>query len=29
MWLRCQNNHGRRLWVAVGYYSPGCSDGGD
>jgi uncharacterized membrane protein len=29
MWLRFQNNHGRRLWVAVGYYSPGCSDGGD
>ena len=29
MWLRFQNNHGRRLWASIGYYSPGCSDGGD
>jgi uncharacterized membrane protein len=27
MWLRFENVHGRRLWVAVGYYSPGCPDG--
>jgi uncharacterized membrane protein len=27
MWLAFENVHGRRLWVAVGYYSPGCEDG--
>lgn len=27
MWLAFENVHGRRLWVAVGYYSPGCPDG--
>ncbi|HEY0330737.1 MAG TPA: DUF1036 domain-containing protein [Rhodopseudomonas sp.] len=29
MWLRFANHHGSRVWVAVGYYSPNCPDGGD
>ena len=29
MWLRFANNHGSTVWIAVGYYSPNCSDGGD
>ncbi len=27
MWLAFENIHGRRLWVAVGYFDPGCEDG--
>jgi Protein of unknown function (DUF1036) len=29
MYLRFNNSHSRGLWLAVGYYSPGCPDGGD
>lgn len=29
MWLRFNNSYRAGLWLAVGYYSPGCSDGGD
>jgi len=27
MWLQYHNGYGPRIWVAVGYYSPGCEDG--
>jgi Protein of unknown function (DUF1036) len=27
MWLQFHNAHGHRLWLSVGYYSPGCEDG--
>lgn len=27
MWLRYSNNYARGLWLAIGYYNPGCSDG--
>jgi Protein of unknown function (DUF1036) len=29
MWIRYSNNYSRGVWLAIGYYSPGCSDGGD
>lgn len=29
MWIRYHNSYSRGLYVAVGYYSPGCPDGGD
>lgn len=28
MWLRFANLHPSRVWLAVGYYNPGCPDGG-
>lgn len=27
MWLRFANSHPSRVWIAVGYYNPGCQDG--
>jgi uncharacterized membrane protein len=29
MWLRFHNSYSSGLWLAVGYYHPDCSDGGD
>jgi hypothetical protein len=27
MWIAYRNGYSHRLWVAIGYYSPGCEDG--
>jgi Protein of unknown function (DUF1036) len=29
MWIKYHNSTNVGLWLVVGYYSPGCSDGGD
>jgi uncharacterized membrane protein len=29
MWLQYHNARSRGLFLAIGYYSPGCADGGD
>jgi hypothetical protein len=29
MYIRYNNSYSRGLWLAVGYYNPGCSDGGN
>jgi hypothetical protein len=29
MYLRYQNRYSRGLWLAVGFYNPGCPDGGN
>jgi hypothetical protein len=29
MWFNFRNGYSRRLWVVVGYFSPGCQEGDD